>query len=174
MKALREAATALADRLDLIKESGSFRSVFQVAAIHHCPYIGLTWTDEVAALRAALSAPPTSFYFTSKDWPATFDEMAACVGPGWKPLLMDLTDKLLYLGWGGGLWQVKEKYGELSFYWINDVPDPVLSNIAEDVVMHAESRSGGICEACGKYGERRGKVWIKTRCDECWAKEEQR
>jgi hypothetical protein len=170
---LKEAAAALVAKLDVIQESPSFGGVFRVAAIHHAPYIGPSWEEELNAVRAALAEPDRAegFHFYSKEHPATFEEVARCVGPGWTPLLKELTDKLLYLGWSGRLEQVKEKYGELRFYWVNDIADRMLSDIAEDVVSEAESRSGGICEKCAKYGQRRGNGWIITRCDECWTKE---
>jgi hypothetical protein len=92
-----------------------------------------------------------------------------CVGKGWNKLLVELTDKLFILGWTGGLEQVKEKFGTLRFYWVNDVPKPY-SDIAEDLVSYYEHLSGWTCEECGEYGKVRGNGWLVTRCDKCWEK----
>ena len=86
-----------------------------------------------------------------------------CVGPGWEKLLLKLTKKLFHLGWGGGLEQVKEKYGTLRFYFINDCSG-LNSDIAFDVVDMAEERSGQTCEECGDNGRRFGDGWVKTLC----------
>lgn len=103
-----------------------------------------------------------------------FEQMAENVGPGWAPLLQKLTDKLFSLGWDGGLLQVKEKFGTLRFYHQNNVRDPLLAEVVEDVVEAAENRSGQTCERCGKYGEVRGDGWLVTRCQGCWEKEKHR
>jgi hypothetical protein len=86
-----------------------------------------------------------------------------CVGPGWQELLLKLTEKLFHLGWGGGLLQVKEKFGTLRFYFVNDCPG-LNSDIAFDVVAMAEDRSGQICEECGANGRSYGDGWVKTFC----------
>lgn len=101
--------------------------------------------------------------------PAKF--YAGCVGPGWVPLLLELTGKLFFLGWDGKLAQVKEKFGTLRFYFANNIPG-IAGEIAWDLVAHAEMLSEQTCEACGGYGKLRGVGWLKTRCDECWEKEQ--
>lgn len=93
-----------------------------------------------------------------------------CVGPGWQKLLLDLTDKLFALGWDGGLEQVKEKFGTLRFYWRNNIADPMLAYIADDLVGFAEAKSGWTCEQCGDWGKTRGGGWLVTMCDKCWGK----
>ena len=97
-----------------------------------------------------------------------FETVASFVGPGWKDILSKLTEKLFKLGWDGGLEQVKEKFGGLRFYWQNNIQDPTLASIADDVVEVAEWRSTQTCEECGKYGKTRGDGWIYTLCDEHW------
>jgi len=92
-----------------------------------------------------------------------------CVGPGWQKHLDDLTLKLEALGWNGMLDQVKEKFGTLRFYWVNNIQG-IFGEIAEDLVENAEARSGFICEECGKYGKLRGQGWVVTLCTECWEK----
>lgn len=91
-----------------------------------------------------------------------------CVGPGWQKILLDLTDKLFHLGWDGGLEQVKEKFGTLRFYWRNNIEEGMKSEIAEDLVSYAESKSGWTCERCGEFGERHGDGWVHTMCAQCW------
>jgi hypothetical protein len=93
-----------------------------------------------------------------------------CVGKGWHDLLCDLTDKLFYLGWDGGLDQVKEKFGTLRFYWRNNITDPMKSKIAEDLASYTECKSGWTCESCGGFGKTRGDGWVHTMCDKCWDK----
>lgn len=92
-----------------------------------------------------------------------------CVGKGWQKILLDLTDKLFYLGWDGGLEQVKEKFGTLRFYWRNNITDPMKASIAWDLVDHAEHLTSYTCEYCGKDGRSRDGGWIKTLCDSCHA-----
>ena len=112
-------------------------------------------------------------YYTNREivWedPAEFYE--ACVGKGWVPLLLSLTEKLFYLGWDGRLLQVKEKFGTLRFYWANNIPG-IMGEIASDVVSEAEARSAYTCQTCGEYGETRGVVWLVTLCTKHW-KEDQ-
>lgn len=103
-----------------------------------------------------------------------FADVASCVGPGWSALLEDLCNKLLRLGWDGGLSQVKEKFGSLRFYWNNNITDPTIAAIAEDVVCEAENQSWQICENCGDMGKIRRKGpggWMACRCIKC-AKQE--
>lgn len=95
-----------------------------------------------------------------------------CVGPGWQKILLELTDKLFFLGWDGGLEQVKEKYGTLCFYWRNNIEDPMMSDIAEDLVSYAEHKTSRTCENCGEPGKLRGTGWLKTKCDKCWSEHE--
>jgi hypothetical protein len=99
-------------------------------------------------------------------FPVSFPQVAKMVGEGWTPLLEDLMVKLFRLGWGGGLDQVKEKYGGLRFYFINDCKGEVAQLIAEDLVHYAENKSCEICDTCGKWGKLRGKGWIYAACKE--------
>ena len=93
------------------------------------------------------------------------------VGPGWLPLLEDLTRKLATLGWDGQILQVKEKFGRLRFYWKNNIQGEDLRAIAQDVVNYAEHRSGYICEACGAAAEiRTNGRWLKAECLPCHEK----
>jgi hypothetical protein len=102
-----------------------------------------------------------------------FDDVASSVGPGWRDILAKLTEKLFLLGWNGGLLQVKEKFGGLRFYYQNNIGDPVVSEIANDVVEIAEYRTTQACDQCGKYGKTRGTGWLVTLCDEHYKKYEE-
>lgn len=97
-----------------------------------------------------------------------------CVGKGWLPILLKLTDQLFYLGWDGGLCQVKEKFGTLRFYWRNNITDPMKTSIAWDLVAHAEHLTSYTCEDCGEYGRSRDGGWIKTQCDKCYKESERK
>ena len=80
---------------------------------------------------------------------------------GWYPLIKNLIDELITLGWDKKVTQVKEKFGGLRFY-INGGSDEIYDKITE-----AEKLSHETCELCGKKGELRTKIrWFTTLCDE--------
>lgn len=80
---------------------------------------------------------------------------------GWYPLIKNLIDELITLGWDKKVTQVKEKFGGLRFY-INGGSDEMYNKITE-----AEKLSHETCELCGKKGELRTKIrWFTTLCDE--------
>ena len=80
---------------------------------------------------------------------------------GWYPLIKNLIDQLIKLGWDKQVTQVKEKFGGLRFY-INGGSDEIYNKITE-----AEKLSHETCELCGKKGELRTKIrWFTTLCDE--------
>ena len=80
---------------------------------------------------------------------------------GWYPLIKNLIDELITLGWDKQVTQVKEKFGGLRFY-INGGSDEIYNKITE-----AEKLSHETCELCGEKGELRTKIrWFTTLCDE--------
>ena len=84
---------------------------------------------------------------------------------GWYPLIKNLIDELITLGWDKQVTQVKEKFGGLRFY-INGGSDEIYDKITE-----AEKLSHETCELCGKKGELRTKIrWFTTLCDEHYEK----
>jgi hypothetical protein len=84
---------------------------------------------------------------------------------GWYPLIKNLIDELITLGWDKQVTQVKEKFGGLRFY-INGGSDEMYNKITE-----AEKLSHETCELCGKKGELRTKIrWFTTLCDEHYEK----
>jgi len=56
--------------------------------------------------------------------------------------------------------QVKEKFGELRFYYIGGDDE------IEGMVRMAEAMSGVTCEVCGSPGQQRSGGWIRTLCDD--------
>jgi hypothetical protein len=83
------------------------------------------------------------------------------VNNGWFPLIKELIEDLIALGWDKQTCQVKEKFGGLRFY-INGGSDEIFDRISK-----AESDSHNICETCGEKGEtRRDLGWFFTLCDE--------
>ena len=80
---------------------------------------------------------------------------------GWYPLIKNLIDELITLGWDKQVTQVKEKFGGLRFY-INGGSDEIYNKITE-----AEKLSHETCELCGEKGELRTKIrWFTTLCEE--------
>ena len=79
---------------------------------------------------------------------------------GWYPLIQQLIEDLIQLGWDKQVTQVKEKFGGLRFY-INEGPNEV-----HDRITKAEGESYTICEMCGAPGEiRRDTGWYRTLCE---------
>lgn len=60
--------------------------------------------------------------------------------------------------------QIKEKYGTLRWYMTSYLPE------IEEIISEAEKQSETTCEVCGKPGSLRTDGWLKTLCDECYAK----
>lgn len=97
-------------------------------------------------------------------------------GDGWYDLLDNLLGKLDFMSKNSGVQvvadQIKEKFGELRFYYHTIVNTDLnvsdyAGKIIEDIVSLAESRSKYVCENTGKDGVlcvRTG--WLKTVCKE--------
>ena len=82
------------------------------------------------------------------------------VDSGWYPLIKDLIDDLIKLGWDKQVCQVKEKFGGLRFY-INSGSNEIFARIT-----FAENKSHEICETCGEKGEMRTDLgWYRTLCN---------
>jgi hypothetical protein len=84
------------------------------------------------------------------------------IGQGWYPLMYDLLQALVDLGWSGTITQVKEKFGSLRFYATR------LTETMDAVVNRTENQSSTTCELCGVAGSIhviRG--WLITLCPAC-------
>ena len=83
-----------------------------------------------------------------------------CVGPGWYPLIKDLIEDLVELGWDREVCQVKEKFGGLRFY-VNAASDEMYDRISQ-----AEKESYETCEVTGQPGKLRTDLgWWTTLSD---------
>lgn len=97
-------------------------------------------------------------------------------GDGW----YDLIDRLCHaLQWSADkngykqvvADQVKEKFGELRFYYhfedTENEKENRSSEYLEGMISFAEIMSGSICESCGKPGTLNNRGWIQCRCEDC-------
>jgi hypothetical protein len=91
--------------------------------------------------------------------PATAEEIAGKVGPGWHSIIGRLVDDLVQLGWNGVVDQVKEKFGGLRFY-VEQTSDGI-----QERISIARIESYQTCEMCGEPGSPRGGGSTKTLCD---------
>ena len=92
-------------------------------------------------------------------------------GPGWYPLVIKTHKMLDYLMPGYEIHQVKEKYGQLRFYW-GEPPDtkvdPLVREIAYAVEHESEFTSGYVCDQCGDPARNRcHNHWYRTVCTKC-------
>jgi hypothetical protein len=85
------------------------------------------------------------------------------VPDGWWNLVGDIDAKMMFLDPEYVIAQVKEKFGELRFYFATD-KEGLVAEIMRDVAHQGEARSRHICETCGKYGELRALGWMRTLC----------
>jgi hypothetical protein len=84
---------------------------------------------------------------------------------GWLPLLEELHNNLVKIDPNYRVYQVKEKFGALCFYYA--ISNPELYNQVRDLVQSYERRSLKICEKTGGPGSRRIKHGVyKTLSDE--------
>jgi hypothetical protein len=91
------------------------------------------------------------------------------ISEGWYPLVKELIEDLINLGWDKEVCQVKEKFGGLRFY-INGGGDEIYKRITK-----AENDSYEVCEITGKTGKLRNDIgWYLTLCDEEYEKRKNR
>lgn len=89
-------------------------------------------------------------------------QISANCGDGWVPLIDQLFQDLIDLGWDKSLIQLKEKFGCLRVYI------GVGTQEQFDRIHQAENQSAEICENCGKPGiQTKKNWWIKTLCPDC-------
>lgn len=73
-------------------------------------------------------------------------------GDGWLPLIAELHEALVEVDPQYRVYQVKEKFGRLCFYYA--ISNPELYHRVQELVTHYEDLSLGICELTGKPGNR--------------------
>jgi hypothetical protein len=103
------------------------------------------------------------------------------VDKGWVQLVRDLCDEIkgVYkrekLPMDIIVLQVKEKFGELRFYYtFDDCKNPKADyskahKEVSELVDRWEDKSKTVCERCGKAGKQvvNNASWIEVRCDAC-------
>jgi hypothetical protein len=113
--------------------------------------------EEMNEFLESIGGLENGFY---SDKPPIMDCGFFSVSSGWYPLIKELIEDLIELGWNKQVCQVKEKFGGLRFY-INEGSDEIHKRISD-----AENTSLKTCELCGEEGILRTKVrWFTTLCD---------
>lgn len=90
-------------------------------------------------------------------------------GPGWFRILAQLNVKLSMLDPDYRIFQVKEKFGTLRFYYETDTKVVPVKEAMDRYIRYAEVQSSKTCEQCGAEGSliNRKMGWMKTRCKNC-------
>ncbi len=91
---------------------------------------------------------------------------------GWFELVYDALNELNNLD-SIRLTCIKEKFGFLNIYYIID-GDLDCIDIEKNIIKKYTIKSMKICEVCGNPGEKRRGMWIKTLCDDCEEKRNER
>jgi hypothetical protein len=114
---------------------------------------------------------------------ATREDVAACVGTGWRKLVLNLLDILEPLSatptadghlpptarWDGTIYEVKEKFGELRFC-VGSV-----DALVHDIIDYTTELSLLTCEECGEPGKcREDLLWVKTLCGHHYERKEKK
>lgn len=90
---------------------------------------------------------------------------------GWFPIVVELDQQLAAVDRGYRLLQVKEKWGELAYYYrASDGTDADTKTRMHEIVAEAASQCAAVCEACGSRGATLcvGRFsWHKTLCPLC-------
>jgi len=103
------------------------------------------------------------------DRPPIINSNVFGVSEGWYPLIKELIEDLITLGWDKQITQVKEKFGGLRFHIGGG------TNEINNRIIEAERKSHTICEVTGKPGKLRNEFgWYTTLCDEEYEKRKQR
>lgn len=97
---------------------------------------------------------------------------------GWYQLIVDTNNKMKFMCPDYEIYQIKEKFGTLRFYWgiprdsawfksKNEDELQLIRSIMTDIERSAESSSVSKCEFCGDRGQIRTGRWVKTLCKAC-------
>jgi hypothetical protein len=113
-----------------------------------------------------MEAHPNLFH-PSQAHPERVNGYPAC-GDGWRDLLERACDRIesaLAEGGAFNVFQIKEKFGTLRFYWDGEVSPETRSRTDEAIAL-AEARSACTCETCGEPGRLYQIAgWYKTACN---------
>lgn len=84
------------------------------------------------------------------------------IQPGWFNLVVELDKQLAQLHPDYVIDQVKEKFGGLRYY-----VSGVDSELGNQLITDAESKSYQICDQCGAPGQKCviNEMWLATRCE---------
>ena len=96
-----------------------------------------------------------------------FEREKEHVGEGWQELIAGVHQGLTALFREYEIYQIKEKFGGLRYYWGAPEQSETLLAAGRELVDTAEARSFHICEQCGAEGavqSHRG--WLVTLCEE--------
>lgn len=106
------------------------------------------------------------------------------VSGGWDDLIVELDKKLAEIDPDYVLHQCKEKFGGLRYYTAhhrgtcdagdNESYSAHIDCNFSNLIRQAEAKSFTICEECGKDGTLREGGWIRTLCDQCELKRQER
>lgn len=107
-----------------------------------------------------------------------YDSFFCDVGNGWYSVLYGLCQELTEVYEKAGIpvdivpVQIKEKFGELCFYFKTSNVNQSLNKAVTEIVDKWEEKSTTVCEQCGKNGELRSDLsWVLTLCDKCYEQE---
>jgi hypothetical protein len=102
-------------------------------------------------------------------------------GDGWKNIVDETHEKLKYIDPDYKVFQIKEKFGGLRYYFDSSLEyGSIAHKIMHDVVMAAEHEASRTCEICGtnkskaEVETRIDNYWYYTYCKECSDKEIER
>lgn len=90
-------------------------------------------------------------------------------GSGWYQIIATLNRKLEMLDPEYKIFQIKEKFGSLRYYYESDVKISAVKEAMNRYIRYAEMQSIQTCEECGANAKPRktNYGWMKTRCDNC-------
>jgi hypothetical protein len=95
-------------------------------------------------------------------------------GDGWKDIIERTHEKLVYIDPNYTIFQIKEKFGGLRYYYSTLFEhDGIEQNIMDDIVRAAEYEASRTCELCGannpsdKVGVRSHNYWYFGYCQSC-------
>jgi len=93
----------------------------------------------------------------------------AYVAKGWRPMVIELNEKLRAIDPSYRIDQIKEKFGGLRYY-VAFCDDCSLDDAKKmnDLIEQAEENSYEVCQTCGAAGRMRvTKGYLHAECDAC-------